>query len=408
MRLLIVAMANSIHVARHIQQLAGQGWDIHLFCSLDNGLIHPEMRHVTVHQSFYHDDKRQPTHNPYIQRRGISVNLPVLNHVLHTPLDILERGLRRLLRTYRPDYRVNELARLIDDLKPDVVHSIEFQHSAYLTLAARDRVKGRFPPWIVTNWGSDIYFYRHFDEHLSKIRAILAQCDYYDCECERDVRIARELGFQGVAWPPLPNAGGFDLNDVKQLQDAERMPTADRRVIVIKGGQNWSGRAQVALYALRLCQDLLRDYEIIVFNAPEDVQLTAIFVSRQTGIAIRLLPSGTSHKDMLRMYGKARVYIGLSVSDGISTSMLEAMVMGAFPIQSCAACADEWLVEGETGFIVDSEDPHIVAEALRRALTDDALVNSAAARNWQVAQARLDAEKIKSQIIGLYQQVLGS
>jgi len=71
---------------------------------------------------------------------------------------------------------------------------------------------------------------------------------------------------------------------------------------------------------------------------------------------------------MLHYYGRARIYIGLSISDAISTSLLEAMVMGAFPIQSCTACADEWIEDGKSGFIVPPEDPHVIAEAIRRAL----------------------------------------
>ncbi len=99
------------------------------------------------------------------------------------------------------------------------------------------------------------------------------------------------------------------------------------------------------------------------------------------------------------------MYIGLSISDGISTSMLEALVMGAFPIQSYTACADEWLIHGQTGLIVPPEETPAVAAAIHRALTDDALVDQAAERNAELARQKLDNRVIRPQVIQFYEQV---
>src|SRR5579862_361580 len=87
------------------------------------------------------------------------------------------------------------LARLRERCKRDVLHALEIQHAGYLVLACREYLQ-KTPPWIVTNWGSDTYHFRHFDEHLVRLKQVFASCDYYDCECERDVIAARELGFK--------------------------------------------------------------------------------------------------------------------------------------------------------------------------------------------------------------------
>jgi glycosyltransferase involved in cell wall biosynthesis len=108
---------------------------------------------------------------------------------------------------------------------------------------------------------------------------------------------------------------------------------------------------------------------------------------------------------VLRVLGTARVYIGLSISDAISTSLLEAMVMGAFPIQSNTACVEEWLVEGDNGLIVPPEDPQVVAAALRRALSNDALVDRAAEINARTATERLDRKVIQPRAVALYERV---
>src|SRR5207244_9022484 len=100
------------------------------------------------------------------------------------------------------------LGLLIRWLKPDIVHSLEFQRAGYPTLAARPYAGRSFPTWIVTNWGSDIYLFGRLAAHIPRIKAVLATCDFYSCECQRDVQLAKELGLKGETLPIFPNSGG--------------------------------------------------------------------------------------------------------------------------------------------------------------------------------------------------------
>jgi hypothetical protein len=297
------------------------------------------------------------------------------------------------------------LIRAIETYRPDIVHSLEFQHAGYLAAGAKEKLGRSFPAWIATNWGSDIYLFRNMPEQKPKIERILQQCDYYSCECERDIRLAREMGFAGKTLPVLPNAGGLPLEQIERLRAPGSV--ADRKTIIVKGYQGWSGRALVALEAVGLCKDTLHGYSIAVYSAPREVVDAAGRISRQTGIPIKIIPRA-SHEAILRVFGRSRIYIGLGISDGISTSFLEAMAMGAFPIQSCTACADEWIQDGRSGFIVPPEDPQAVAGMLRRALADDALVNRADEINAQTVRERLDYSKIKSQVVQMYGDIMKS
>ncbi len=79
-----------------------------------------------------------------------------------------------------------------------------------------------------------------FLRHKEKIKEILEQCDYYSCECERDILLARKLGLKGKSTGP-PQCGGFDLEAVKEFRQPG--PTSERRTILLKGYQGWAGRA---------------------------------------------------------------------------------------------------------------------------------------------------------------------
>jgi hypothetical protein len=284
------------------------------------------------------------------------------------------------------------------------VQSLEIQHAGYLTSTVRRRFKTGFPKWILTNWGSDIYLFGRFPEHEDRIKLALKQCDYYSAECQRDVQLARKMGFTGKDLPIFPNAGGFDLERTKTLR-AEG-PVSERRVILLKGYQTWAGRALVGIRALTLCADVLKGYRVAIYSAfSEDVAISAHIFTQDTGIPVEFIPQCT-HDEMLSWYGHARIYIGLSISDAISTSMLEAIVMGAFPIQSNTSCANEWIRHGEGGFIVPAEDPDIIAKAIREAVLNDNLVNHADKINNKLVSERLDESIVRPQVIQMYKDML--
>jgi glycosyltransferase involved in cell wall biosynthesis len=390
-RILVVGISNSIHTARWLSQINDQGWDIYLFPATKSE-THPDVKNTRVFSpSAYH---------AFVgKRRGA--------FFLHYPwLWVLSYLDKRLASRFPHRFHFFwsiALAWTIRMLKPDIVQSLEIQHAGYLTLEAKLELGDDFPTWIVTNWGSDIYLFGRLEEHKRKIQSILALCDYYSSECQRDVELARQLGYRGKVLPVFPNAGGYRLDHLPKLEP--QSPISARRIILLKGYQGWAGRALVGLRALAHCADVLRGYSVAIYLAGEDVQIAARLFSLDTGIPVEFVPQ-CSHEEMLRWYGRARIYIGLSISDAISTSLLESMIMGAFPVQSNTACVGEWIEHGRSGFHVPPEDPDVIAGFIREAVLNDSLVDSAAEINAEVARVRLDASKIKSQVVEMYKQIL--
>lgn len=391
MKILFVAMSNSIHTARWIGQVADEGWDLHVFPSQDHGATHPELRNVTVHHSIY---GRQEKLERSVRLKGVPVGSRMVAY-----------GARLVLGGRIPGYRAMQLERLVRRLRPDVIHSLEFQAAGYLALETKRRLGGRFPKWIATNWGSDISLFGRLPEHQPRIRRLLEECDFYSCECERDVALARNHGLRGSALPVAPNTGGIDLPLARRLRFDGA--AAARRIIMLKGYQGWAGRALVGLRALARCSDALSGYVVHIYAASEEVKLAAGLFSADTGVPTVIVPHGTPHREMLALHGRARISIGLSIGDAISTSLLEALAMGSFPIQSHTACADEWISDGRTGLLVPPEDPEAVEAALRRALSDDGLVNRAAEENWATAEARLDRRVLAPKAVAMYRKVAG-
>lgn len=400
MRILFVGMAESVHVVRWVSQLQDTSWQRFLF-PVNDPKPHAGLKDLTL------------INQGEIPGFPSNRSLHYIHHFLpYSMIDFAVRFMEKRLRPLKPPiwptfFTAQALTGAIKRIKPDIIHSLEFQRAGYLTLEAKRKFKGVFPKWIATNWGSDIYLFGRLPEHRQRVRAVLENCDFYSCECERDVILARGYGLRGEVLPVLPNAGGFDLGECESLREPGE--TSERRMILLKGHQTWAGRALIGLRALARCADILRShqYTVAIFSASPDVKIAAELFALDTGISVEIIPA-CSHAEMLKKYGHSRVYIGLSISDAISTSLLEALVMGAFPIQSCTACADEWIVDGQTGLIVPPEDVDIIEKAIRRALTDDALVNQAASRNMEIARAKLDASILRQKAIDFYEHVYNS
>jgi glycosyltransferase involved in cell wall biosynthesis len=380
-------MAESVHTARWIDQLHDEGWDLHLF-PVHRLPLSPDLREVTVYPLVRH---RAVPPERRIRQRGVPWPLP--------------RGGTRLTGTLErmtPLRRPARLARLIASLEPAVVHSLEMQHAGYLTLESRHLLgERRFPPWIYSCWGSDIAYFGSDPAHEPRIRAVLQACDYLITDCTRDARLAGDFGFAGEQLGIFPGPGGFDLERMRGLR--RPAPVSERRLIILKGAHDvsWVGRGLVALEALQRLAPELAGYEVVIHSADS---IVAEYVSRITGLELRILPH-SPHEVLVELLGRARLAISVNVSDGTSNSMLEAMVMGALPIQSDTGSAREWIRDGENGLLVPPEDVNAIEAAIRRAVTEDTLVERAAELNERLTSERISRRVVTPRVIDLYERV---
>ncbi len=388
MKILVVAKTDSIHTVRWLSQIADQGWEVHVFPSVLGGIVHSQLKGVIIHDDFLKFDKK------------VRIKPASFFKLLMASPDLIKSRLN-----YK-EFHIKRLGKLINKINPDIIHSLEFQTAGYLVSEVKSKYNSKFPKWIATNWGSDIYYFGRFPEHEEKIREVLSGCDYYSCECQRDVFLAKQFGFTGVTLPVYPNAGGFDLLGISSFRQPG--PASDRRIIMLKGYQGWAGRALIGIEALGRCADLLGDYKIKVYSVADAVSGVPEAVEKlrkSSNIDIQIIPKETSHSDILKLHGSARISIGLSITDGISTSFLETIVMGSFPIQSSTACTTEWIEDGKTGIIVPPEDCSLIEAAIRKALTNDNMINRAALANYKVAEERLSYDLLKEKTVNFYRAV---
>lgn len=370
-RVVLVCMVDSIHVARWIAQFEPSEVEFTLFPSTPNRRVHSMIKDVMAKHG-----------NIKIVPFGGKLSIPLWGMDL-----IFSDYVRGLL-----------LRGVIRRQQPDFVHALELQHGGYIASRALEdsSIKTQF---IATNYGSDIFWFQQFPKHLAKIKKLLARADRYSAECNRDVELAKKYGFTGEVMPVFPNAGGFTEEQLSR----PLTPTSERKIIAIKGYQGWSGRAAIAVEALSKCAPELRDFELVFYSTSSVLRTPLKKLKARTGLKITLFKKGQlSHREVLDILSKSRCYIGVSVTDGISTSALEAMAMGAFPIQSSTSCLAEWLEDGVTGFLSGSFDPDRVSVQILNMLENDNLVDDAQVKNRNTLLNRLARSQIISKSQAFY------
>lgn len=370
-KILVVCMFDSIHSARWLRQFIDQDIDFLLFPSSPHRILRPELKELLS------------------GNENANFKLVFGGRFFGLPLWIMDKFSGNF-------FRGNLLAAAIKSFQPSILHALELQNAGYVSLRALSKGKPQNLRFMATNWGSDIFWFQRFAGHKAKLEALLKVADSYSAECERDISLARNLGFQGLAMPVIPNAGGFSEADLEISQ----LNLAERKIIALKGYDGWVGRAKVSLEAVRELAVELQGYQFIVYSANRSVIKMAKHVANETGLSIQSFGKGAmNHKSVLEMFAKSKIYVGLSESDGISTSMLEAMAMGAIPVQTSTACCDEWF--GDSGVVVREISVSAVKAAIMKGLVlaEDPLN---AQTNIATIRSRAGAEHVKQIALSFY------
>ena len=393
-RILFVGMHTSIHVARWLRMVQRPGSTLLLF-------------------PVYVQDVELPAGLKYISLSEISRRLePGIWVVRSSDIDrhgdaYVDRiyAHRRWPHSFLGDATLAAPGRLRECIKrfaPSLVHSMEVQLAGYLCLETARRMRRRFPPWILSNWGSDIALFRKLADHQGRIRSVCERIDYYMAECARDQQVARDNGYRGPTLPVMPASGGVD---VAALASRVRAPPSQRRTILVKGYHGWSGRGLLALSAVALAHRCLAGYRIEVPLASSAVQSWVEKMRAELSLDIQVAPYVADHEHAIDRLARARAVVGVGISDGISTTLLESMAVGTFPIQSSTACADEWIECGRGGFVVSPWDTGAIADAIFRAVTDDDLVDGAAAVNLRTVTSRWSAAVNGAKVWEIYDRI---
>jgi glycosyltransferase involved in cell wall biosynthesis len=255
--------------------------------------------------------------------------------------------------------------------------------------------------WIYSAWGNDLFYFQNDPDYLQDIKQVLPKLDYMYADCTRDYEIAKKHGFNGTFLGVYPTGGGYEFNLENEIR-----PIAGRNVILVKGYQNLFGECIPVLKAIKEIKNELEDYEIIVFGAEQD---TVEYVEKSDLLNFTnfSLLKNIGRGTLMKLMGTSLIYIGNSISDGMPNTLLEAIIMGAFPIQSNPGGATAELIEhNKNGFLIQNPlDVSEIKSLILKATNDRTFLAQAVEYNFKEIKPKLEREFVRQEVLEKYRLV---
>ena len=319
----------------------------------------------------------------------------------------LDVGLSRWLGKPGRALSLLRMARVVRRLKPDLVHM------QYLRGLAWGAPLVRGVPCVATPWGSDVLeeqgaFREIYSRSLT--RAVLDRADVVTVHSAYLDQRLRPLMPPGKA--PIRIGWGVDLKRFRPGLDARPVREQwgigeGRRVIFSPRLAQPFYRHEQAIRAMPTVKEKVPDALLVVAGHSADDGYVASLrrLASELGVTEHVRFTGPlAYGDMPRWMNLAEVVVMVPPSDGMPSTLLEAMACGAIPVLSRLAQYAELIEQGTNGFFVDPEGREL-AEALLAALSDRQARDEMARRNRARVAEAADQDREMERMERQYRQL---
>ncbi|MCL9809088.1 glycosyltransferase family 4 protein [Flavobacterium luminosum] len=294
-------------------------------------------------------------------------------------------------------------SRLVERIQPDVIHVFEMQLAGYPIFSVLQKYAAI--PLIYSSWGSDMFQYERLGLTTTFVQRFLQRVDFLITDCHRDHDKALSLGFKNTFLGVFPGNGGIHF-----LQEAIQ-PQTQRKYIMVKGYEDGVGKALVILKAMaHYIPQILEEYKLIVYSADEPVLKYLGASAYYQKVQPMVFPRNQHqpNEQILTLMGQSALHVASSVSDGMPNVVLEAMGMGAFPIQSNPGQVTEEVIQhGKNGLLIAfPESEEEIANLMRQAITNSTLREEAQEYNVNFMHSQYERDQLRAKIVALYSQIL--
>jgi hypothetical protein len=303
------------------------------------------------------------------------------------------------------------LAKIIREWQPDIIHTLGLTHDQgglYYYQVRQDYKLAGQGRWVLQlRGGSDLTLNRHDPLIAPVLASALSDCDQIisDNLVNADYVEAMGVPREKIApISPVPGTGGIEIGALRKTWTL--LPSKRERLILWPKAYDciWSVALPV-FEALKIAWARIKPCRIIMlcmetetskmwFNTlPEEI--------RESTQTFERIP----RHEALDYMRQARVMLAPSLVDGIPNVLYEAMACGAFPIVSPIETISRVVVNEQNGLMARNLFPEDIAQALIRAMEDDALVDETALRNLELVEKLADRNIIGPKVVAYYESL---
>jgi glycosyltransferase involved in cell wall biosynthesis len=107
-----------------------------------------------------------------------------------------------------------------------------------------------------------------------------------------------------------------------------------------------------------------------------------------------------------RVFKKANLFLLTSESEGMPTTVIEAMAHALPIVTSAVGGLKDFFLQGTMGFMIDSRDPRDFADPMIRLSGDAELLSRMAAHNYAYARKNFAASKLAERLNRIYDEIV--
>jgi hypothetical protein len=296
------------------------------------------------------------------------------------------------------------LAYAIHQVQPEVIQAMRIPYEGMLAREAKKRLGTACPPLLVSIWGNDFTLHAPSTPWMAYLTgATLGMADALHTDCQRDLRLAADWGFNRTK-PSivLPGAGGVQKEIFYPPEnESER---GEPMVIQPRGFRAYI-RNEAFFRAIPRVLEQVPAARFICPTMQGETQAERWLEAYAIRSAVRLLPA-VARSEMANLFRQAQVAISPSTHDGTPNTLLEAMACGCFPVAGDLESLREWIEPGVNGLLVDPNDPEALARAMVESLQRPDLRQRAQEINARLVRERADYGQVMSRAERFISEIL--
>ena len=295
--------------------------------------------------------------------------------------------------------KIGTIRKIIKKISPDIVHGHFLTEFGFYTAFSGNC------PKVLTLTGSDVYINWKRSKIIKFTNKIALK--NIDLVISHSNHMTQELisSFKVSKHKIKTRTGGIDLNTFNPFlqQKTENKINTVISIRNLKPIYNVELLIKAIPFVLNECPHVKFT---IVGEGPEKSKLQQLVKQLKISKNVDFLGM-VKYSEIPTWLASSNIYVSTSLSDGASASLFEAMACGSFPIVTDIPANRAWIINGENGFLVPTDDPKALANKIISAIKNDKLRVEAKEVNWQLIKKKADRENNMKMIENLYHQLGG-
>lgn len=310
----------------------------------------------------------------------------------------------RLARLSSLMFQYSQLKRLLNQIKPDVLHA------GWIQTAGLIAALSKFHPFLLMPWGSDILLYPSRSRFYRKLTQYVIQCsDMVTCDAEtvkrKVIELANYPAEKIVVFP-----WGIDLrlfHPSQEIRNRVRKDLGwdDKKILIMT--REFRPICGVE-YFIKAIPEIIRQVPevrvLLAGSGSEEQKLHKMVKELKLENIVCFLGYVPNHR-LPSYLNAADIYVSSSLSDGSPTSLLEAMACGLPVMVTRIPSVLEWIKDGENGLVVPLRDSQALAEKIVYLIKNEDLMKEMSSRNLAVAKQRADWDKNFNKLEMMYEKL---